>query len=404
MRRYLKLTAATAGVAALCVSTLTNLATAQESQPLKIGILGDMTGTFSAVSGKGSVIAAQMAIDDFGGKVLGRKIEILTGDHQNKADIGAAIAKRWYENEGVTMITDIVGSAVGLAVQGEARRAKRIAIFTGAGATDLTGKQCSDTGCVWSFDTYALSSGTATSLLQEGLDTWYFLTPDFVFGHQLQQNATAIVNKRGGKVLGTSTFPLTNQDFSSFVLTAQASKAKVIVMTGGDIAAAVKQASEFGIMSGGQRMSSMLLWLPFAKGIGTKIGQGLYATNSFYWDMNDAARSWSKRYQDKAGSMPTMNHAGTYSATLHYLKAMQKAGTADVDAVVKEMRAMPVEDQTAKGSLRVDGRLMRDFYLWQIKTPAESKGEWDIFKLVRTIPADDAALPLAESECPLLKK
>jgi branched-chain amino acid transport system substrate-binding protein len=212
------------------------------------------------------------------------------------------------------------------------------------------------------------------------------------------------VNKRGGKVLGTSTFPLTNQDFSSFVLTAQASKAKVIVMTGGDIAAAVKQASEFGIMSGGQRMSSMLLWLPFAKGIGTKIGQGLYATNSFYWDMNDAARSWSKRYQDKAGSMPTMNHAGTYSATLHYLKAMQKAGTTDVDAVVKEMRAMPVEDQTAKGSLRVDGRLMRDFYLWQIKTPAESKGEWDIFKLVRTIPADDAALPLAESECPLLKK
>ncbi len=378
---------------------------AQPSQPpLKIGILGDMTGPFSAVSGKGSAIAAQMAIDDFGGTVLGRKIEILTGDHQNKADIGAAIAKRWYEAEGVSMITDIVGSAVGLAVQGEARRAKRIAIFTGAGATDLTGKQCSETGFVWTFDTYALSAGTANSLMQEGLDSWYFLTPDFIFGHQLQQNATAIVNKRGGKVLGTSTFPLTNQDFSSFVLTAQASKAKVIVMTGGDIAAAVKQASEFGIMAGGQKMSSMLLWLPFAKGIGPKIGQGLYATNSFYWDMNDATRNWSKRYQDKAGAMPTMNHAGTYSATLHYLKAMQKAGTTDVDAVVKEMRSMPIEDQTAKGTLRADGRLVRDFYLWQIKSPAESKGEWDIFKLVRTIPANDAVLPLSESECPLVKK
>ncbi len=302
------------------------------------------------------------------------------------------------------MVTDIIGSAVGLAVQGEARRANRIAIFTGAGATDLTGKQCSPSGFVWTFDTYALAHGTAVALVRQGFKSWYFLTPDFVFGHQLEQAATAVVKSMGGRVVGSSKFPLTNQDFSSFLLAAQGSKAQIIVMTGGDIAAAMKQAAEFGITEQGQKMATMLLWLPFAKGIGTKIGQGVYATNSFYWDADDETRAWSRSYFDKVGAMPTMNHAGTYSATLHYLKAVQKAGTTDTAAVANAMRELPVSDPTAKGTLREDGRLMRDFFLWQIKSPQESKGEWDIFKAVARIPAEDAAMPLADSECPLVKK
>lgn len=388
---------------ATAMGLMAGVAQAQNA-PLKIGILGDMSGTFSGASGKGSLVAAQLAIDDFGGTVLGRKIELVSGDHQNKSDLGAAIAKRWFESEDVSMITDIIGSAVGLAVQGEARRANRIAIFTGAGATDLTGKQCSPSGFVWTFDTYALSHGTAVALVRQGLKDWYFLTPDFVFGHQLEQAATEVVKAMGGRVLGSSKFPLNNQDFSSLLLSAQGSKAQVIVMTGGDITAAMKQAAEFGIAEQGQKMATMLLWLPFAKGIGTKIGQGVYATNSFYWDANDETRAWSKRYFDKVGAMPTMNHAGTYSATLHYLKAVKLAGTTETAAVTKAMRDTPVSDATAKGTLRADGRLMRDFFLWQIKTPQESKGEWDIFKAVARIPAEDAAVPLANSECALAKK
>ncbi len=385
------------GAALLCAG-----ASAQE--PIKIGVLGDLSGMYTAMSGKGSLVAAQMAIDELGGRVLGREVRTVSGDSQNKPDVGAAIVKRWFENEGVSMVTDNWGSAVGLAVQAEARRANKIALFSGAGTADLTGKECSATGFVWTFDTDTLSRAIATTLVKQGLDTWYFLTPDFIFGHQAEATSTQIVKSLGGKVLGSSRFPLTNIEFSSFLLAAQASKAKVIVMTGGDIAAAMKQANEFGIISGGQKFATVVLYLPFAKGIGPKLGQGTYVTTSFYWDMNDETRAWSKKFFDKAGAMPDMNHAGTYSSTLHYLKAVQKAGTTDTDKVVAAMRELPVNDVTAKGTLREDGRLVRDYFMWQMKTPQESKGEWDLLKLVRQIPAADIVPSLSESQCPLIKK
>lgn len=388
---------------AMTVGMLVGPASAQDG-PLKIGVLGDMSGLWSSSSGKGSIAAVELAIEDFGPTVLGRKIEIVSGDHQNKSDLGAAIVRRWFEDENVSMVTDVIGSAVALAVQGEARRANRIALYTGAGSSDLTGKECSPTGFVWTLDTHALTLSVTNALLNQGLKNWYFLTPDFVFGHQAEEVATKVVEAAGGKVLGSSKFPMNNQDFSSLLLAAQASKAQVIVMTGGDVAAAMKQAVEFGVVQQGQKLATVLLWLPLVKGIGTKIGQGTYVTNSFYWDLNDETRAWSKRYFDKVGAMPTMNHAGTYSATLHYLQAIQKAGSADADAVAKAMREMPVSDATAKGVVRADGLFQRDFFLWQIKSPEESTGEWDLLKLVSRIPAEQAALPLAESECSLVRK
>ncbi|MCC2096530.1 MAG: ABC transporter substrate-binding protein [Hyphomicrobiales bacterium] len=383
------------------MALLASGAGAQET--VKIGLIGDLSGPFSAMSGNGSEVAAQMAIDDFGGTVLGREIEIVTGDSQNKPDVGAAIAKKWFEADGVSMVTDIWGSAVGMAVQSEARRADRIALFTGAGTADLAGKECSATGFVWTYDTDTLATAIAATLLDQDYDTWYFLTPDFIFGKQAQEKATQIVESRGGKVLGSSTFPITNQDFSSFLLNAQASQAKIVVQTGGDIAAAMKQANEFGILEAGQKFSSVILFLPFIKGIGTELGQGLFVTNSFYWDIDEATRAWSNRYFEKVGSMPTMNHAGTYSATLHYLKAVEKAGTLEAEKVAAAMREMPVEDATAHGTIRADGRLLRDYYMWQIKSPSESQGEWDLLKLVKRIPAADIVPPLSASACPAVK-
>lgn len=373
-------------------------------QELKIGLIGDLAGPFAAMSGKGSIAAAQMAIDDMKGTVLGRKIVLLTGDSQNKPDVGAAIAKRWYESEGVAMITDNWGSAVGLAVQAEARRNNRIALFSGAGTADLTGKECSASGFVWTFDTMTQARAIASTLVKEGLDTWYFLTPDFIFGHQMEQVAGDLVKTLGGKVVGSAKFPLTNTEFSSLLLSAQSSKAKVIVINGGDVAAAMKQAGEFGVMAGGQKFAAAILYLPFARGIGTKLGQGMYVVKSFYWDANDQTRAWAKRYFDRVGSMPSMNHAGTYSSTLHYLKAIQKAGTTETNAVVAAMREMPVSDATAQGTLRADGRLVRDYFMYQMKSPAESKGEWDLLKLVRRIPSAEIVPALSESVCPLVKR
>jgi branched-chain amino acid transport system substrate-binding protein len=387
-----------------CTACLSFAQLAAAQEPLKIGVLGDMSGMYEAMSGKGSVVAAQMAIDDMGGSVLGRKVEVVTGDSQNKPDIASGLAKRWFENENVMMITDNWGSSVGLAVQVEARRVNRIALFSGAGTADLSGKECSPTGFVWTFDTTTLARAIATTLVKQGLDTWYFLTPDFVFGHQAEETATQIVTSLGGKVLGSSKFPLTNVDFSSFLITAQASKAKVIVMTGGDIASAMKQAAEFGILAGGQKFATIVLYLPYARAIGPKLGEGLYVTNSFYWDLNEQTRAWSQRYFEKVGAEPTMNHAGTYSSTLHYLQAVQKAGTVDTDAVVAAMRAAPVSDATAHGTLRSDGRLVRDYYMWQMKGPSESKSEWDLLKPVKHIPAEEIVPSLAESGCPLAMK
>jgi len=373
------------------------------SDTVRIGVLTDMTGPFADAVGPGSVAAAEMAAADFGGTVLGRKIEILAGDHQNKPDVGAAIARRWIDVDGVDLLTDVAGSAIALAVQNIARDKKEVVIFTGAGSTDLFQAQCSPTGFVWSFDTYALAHGTASAMMKEHLDTWYFLTPDFVFGKQLQQMATDVVQTGGGKVLGTTLFPLTDQEFSSALVAARTSGAKVIAMTGGDISSALKQASEFGIMAHGQKMATMLFWLNFVHAAGPRLAQGLYLTNSFYWDENTQAGAWSQRFFARRHAMPTMSQAGTYSAVLHYLKAVQRAGTTDSGKVATAMREMPVQDPTASGTIREDGRLMRDYYLWQVKSPTESTGEWDLLKLVRVIPADEAAQPLSQSQCPLVK-
>lgn len=385
---------------AIAAATITG---AMAQDHAKIGVLGDMSGLFSPMSGNGSVVAAELAVEDFGGKVLGRDIEIVSGDHQNKSDVGAGIARKWYEADGVTMITDVWGSQIALAVQAEARRTGRIAVYTGAGSADLVGKECIATGFVWPFVSDSLATAVATALLGEGLDSWYFLVPDYVFGKQLQETATKIVEDAGGKVLGSALFPIVNQEFASLLLGAQASKAKVIVQNGGDIAAAMKQANEFGIMQSGQKFAAMILYLPLAKSIGLDLGQGLYITNSFYWDMTEESRVWSKRYFDKVGAMPTMSHAATYSAVLHYLKGVEKAGTLEAQKVAAAMRELPVSDATVKGNIREDGRLMRDYYLWQMKNPGESTGEWDLLKLVQTIPGDSVAPPAAEGGCSLVK-
>lgn len=370
---------------------------------VRIGVLTDMAGPFADAVGPGSVAAAEMAAADFGGSVLGRKIEVLSGDHQNKPDVGSTIARNWIDTGGVSMLTDVAGSAVALAVQSIAREKKRIVIFTGAGATDLFQAQCSPTGFVWSFDTYALAHGTASALMQERMDTWYFLTPDFLFGRQLAQLAGDVVRADGGKVLGETLFPLTNQEFSSPLLAAQASGAKVIAMTGGDISNALKQAGEFGVAAHGQKIATMLFWLNFVHAAGTQLAQGLYLTDSFYWDQDEGARAWSHRFFARMHAMPTMSQAGTYSAVLHYLKAVRRAGTIDADQVSAAMRQMPVQDPTAAGVIREDGRLMRDYYLWQVKAPAESTGEWDLLKRVRVIPAEEAAQPLSQSQCSLVR-
>jgi branched-chain amino acid transport system substrate-binding protein len=375
-----------------------------EAEPIRIGVLTDMSGPFADAVGPGSVAAARLAVADAGGTVLGRKIEVLSGDHQNKADVGAAIARDWFDTRHVDLVVDVAGSAVALAVQTIAREKHRVVAFTGAGATDLFGAQCSPTGFVWAFDTYALSHGTAVALMAEHLDTWFFLTPDFVFGKQLAQMAADVVQQGGGKVLGTATFPLTEHEFSSQLLAAQASGAKVIAITGGDLSTALKQAAEFGITARGQHFAAMLFWLNFVHAAGPRLAQGLYLTNSFYWDRTPESRAWSDRYFALTHAMPTMSQAGTYSAVLHFLKAVKQAGTTDGDAVAAAMRAMPVQDATASGAIRADGRLMRDYFLWQVKSPDESKGEWDLLKLVRTIPAQEAAVPLADSKCPLLRQ
>ena len=349
-------------------------------------------------------MAAEMAVADFGGTVLGRPVEVISGDHQNKPDVGAAIARNWIDTGGVSLLTDVAGSAVALAVQSIAREKGQVVIFTGAGATDLFQAQCSPTGFVWSFDTYALAHGTASALMKEKMDSWYFLTPDFVFGKQLARLAGDVVRTEGGKVLGETLFPLTDQEFSSPLLAAQVSGAKVIAITGGDISSALKQAAEFGIVSRGQKIATMLFWFNFVHAAGAQLAQGLYLTDSFYWDQDEQSRTWSQKYFARTHAMPTMSQAGTYSAVLHYLKAVQRTGSVDGAKVAATMREMPVRDPTASGMLRADGRLMRDYFLWQVKTPAESKGEWDLLKRVRLIPADEAAQPLSESKCSLVSR
>lgn len=375
---------------------------------VKIGVLDDMSGPYADIQGPGDAVAVRMAAEDFGGTVLGKPIEVIDADLQNKADVGASIARRWYDVEKVDAILGLGHSGVAIAVHGIAREKNKIDIVTSAGSTDLTGKACSPNGLHWVYDTYALANGTATAVVKRGdADSWYFLTADYAFGHALERDASAVVRRLGGTVVGQVRAPLNSADFSSFLLQAQGSRAKVIGLAnaGADTQNAIKQASEFGIQSGGQKLAGLLVLLTDVHALGLKAAQGLLFTEAFYWDQNDETRAFAKRFQARHGKPPTMFQAGIYSAAMHYLKSVKEAGTDETQAVLAAMRKLPVNDfMTKDGKIREDGRLMRDMYLMEAKKPAESKGEWDLMRVVATIPAAEAYRSLAESECPLVKK
>ncbi len=373
---------------------------------VKIGVLTDMSGVYSAIGGKGSVVAAKMAVADFGGKVLGKPIEVLSADHQNKPDIASAKARDWADTDHVDMIIDLLNSGCGLAVQKIGAEKKVIIINTGAGATALTNEQCSPYGIHYVYDTYALPKVAASSIVKHGGKTWFFLTADYAFGHSLEENTAAFVKADGGKILGQVLHPLSTSDFSSYLLQAQASKAKVIGLAnaGGDFINAVKQAREFGIVKGGQTIAGLLVFLTDVKSLGLGAAQGMEFATAFYWDRNKASREWSKRYFAKTGAMPTMDQAGVYSGTMNYLKAIKAAGTDDPDAVMKAFRAMKINDFFAvNGHLRRDGTMVHDMFLVKVKKPSESKGPWDLLKIVRQVPGDQAFMPMSQGNCPLVK-
>jgi len=373
---------------------------------VKIGVLDDMSGLYSDIGGQGDVVAAQMAVDEFGGKVLGAPIQVVSADHQNKPDVGATKAREWYDS-GVKVIVGTVTSSVALAVSKVAGEKHQLFIDSGAGSTRLTNEDCNAYTIHYEYDTYSTGTATAKAVIGNGGKTWFFLTADYAFGKSLQQDTTNAINAAGGKVLGSVLHPLNASDFSSFLLQAQASGAQVIGLAnaGGDTINSVKAASEFGLTPK-QKLAALLIFDTDVHSLGLKAAQGLYAAEGFYWDHDNDTRKWSKTFGAKMnGKMPTMVNAGTYSSTLQYLKAIQAAGTDDPDTVMKKLKEMTLNDATVKGGkIRADGRMVHEFYLYQVKTPGESKGEWDLYKLVSTIPGDQAFQPLSLSRCPLIKK
>ena len=374
---------------------------------VKIGILNDQSGMYADQGGAGSVVAAQMAVEDFGGKVLGAPIVIVSADHLNRPDVALAIAGRWYDTEQVDAIMDVPTSSVALAINDLSRQKNRIAVFTGPGSSDLTGKGCSLTGFHWMYDTYALAAGTAKALVKQGGDTWFFITADFAFGHAMERDATKFVLDGGGKVLGAVRHPMNSSDFASYLIQAQASGAKIVALANGgsDMMTATKQASEFGFGRGGQRLAAMLAFITEIESMGLQSAQGLILTTAFYWDMNAETRAWSRRFMERYhGKPPTMPQAGVYSAIGHYLKAIQAAGTDEAQAVAAKMKELPLNDMTAKNvKIREDGRVLREMYLMQVKSPAESRYAHDDYKLLSVIPPVDAWRPLEEGGCPFVK-
>ncbi|MBC7584478.1 MAG: ABC transporter substrate-binding protein [Tardiphaga sp.] len=376
------------------------------AQGVKIGILNDQSGVYADYGGKYSLEAARMAIEDFGGEVLGQKIELITADHQNKPDLAVSIARRWYDVEGVDMITELTTSSVALAVQELSAQQKKIDIVVGAASSRITGDACTPYGFHWAFDTRALGVGTGGALTEAGGDTWFFLTADYAFGYSLEKDTGDIVKAKGGKVLGAVRHPLNSSDFSSFLLQAQASKAKVIGLAnaGLDTTNTVKQASEFGIVAGGQKLAGLLLTLAEVNGLGLQAAQGLVLTESFYWDRDDKSREFADRFFKRTQRMPNMIQAGTYSSTLSYLKAVKAAGTKDSDAVVKKLKELPVDDVFAQGGkVLANGRMVKDLYLFEVKKPSESKKPWDYYKQLATVSGDKAYPTAAASGCPLTK-
>ena len=372
---------------------------------VKIGVLTDLTGLYSDNTGKGTVTAVQMAIEDFGGTVLGKKIEVVAADHQNKADVSATVSRKWIDEEKVDMITSVANSAVALAAQVVTRDKNRVLINTAAATSDFTGKACSPLGIGWTYDTYALAAGTGKAVVKQGGNSWYFLTADYAFGHALERDTAAFVQDSGGKVVGSSKVPINTSDFSAFLLQAQGSGAKVIGLAnaGGDFINSVKQASEFGITRGGVRLAALLAVIQDFRSLGLKAAGGLVVTDFGYWDLNDETRAFTKRFMDRVGMAPNFIHLSDYGATMHYLKAIKEAGTDEAKAVVKKMKEMPVNDMVVKnGQIREDGRLVRDAWLVQVKTPEESKGPWDIYKILAQIPASEVIRPLDKGGCPLV--
>ena len=379
---------------------------ARADDTVKIGVLADMSSLYADLGGPGSVVAAQMAVDDFGGTVLGKKIEVVSADHQNKPDVGASIARQWFDEQGVSMITDLTTSSVALAVQEVARDKKKITLVVSAASSDLTGKACSPTSVHWVYDTTALANGTGAAVVKAGGDTWFFITADYAFGHSLQKDTAAVVEANGGKVLGSVNVPLNTADFSSFLLQAQASKAKIIGLAnaGGDTINSIKQAAEFGIVAGGQKLAGLLIFISDVHSLGLQTAQGLQLTESFYWDQDDQTRAWSKKFFDKTGKEPTMAQAGDYSSTMNYLQAVKAAGTLDSAAVMKELKSKPINDFVIRnGHIQEDGSLVHDMYLYEVKKPSESKGPWDLYKLIATIPGAEAYKRPRGNECPLVK-
>ena len=373
---------------------------------VKIGVLTDMNSLYSDATGTGSLIAAQMAAQDFGGKAKGKPIEVIGADHQNKPDIGANIARRWYDTGQVDAIVDVPTSSIALAVQQITRDKNKVFLMSGPGASDLTGPACSPNGIHWTYDTYALSQVAGKAMVERGADTWFFITADYAFGHALERDTANVVKSNAGKVLGAVRAPLNTNDFSSFLLQAQSSKAKVVGLAnaGGDTQNAIKQAAEFNLKKNDQTLVALLFQITDAHSLGLGIAKGMIVTEGFYWDMDDGSRAFSKRFLEKAGHMPTMIQAGVYSAVTHYLKAVDAGGTDEANAVIAKMKAIPIKDFFAKnGHIRDDGRMVHDMYLVQVKSPAESRGEWDLYKILATIPGDQAYRPLAEGGCPLLK-
>ncbi len=372
---------------------------------VKIGILNDQSGVYADYGGKYSLEAAKMAVEDFGGEVLGQKIELVSADHQNKPDLAVAIARRWYDAEGVDMITELTTSSVALAVQELSRDKKKIDIVVGAATSRITGDACTPYSFHWAFDTRALAVGTGGALVKEGGDTWFFLTADYAFGYALEKDTSDIVTQNGGKVLGSVRVPLNSSDFSSFLLQAQSSKAKIVGLAnaGLDTTNSIKQAAEFGIVKGGQKLAGLLMVLSDVHGLGLETAQGLVLTEGFYWDRDDKSRAFGERFMQRTGRMPNMIQAGTYSATLSYLKAVKAAGTKDSDAVAKKLKELPVDDAFAKGKVLENGRMVHDMYLFEVKKPSESKKPWDYYKQLATIPGDKAFFTAKESGCPLTK-
>src|SRR5688572_4099710 len=375
---------------------------------VKIGVMSDMSSLYADIGGPGSVVAARMAVEDFGAEKKGMKVEIVSADHQNKPDVGSSVARQWYDAEGVDAIFDVPTSSVALAVNQVTRDKGKAFIVSGAASSDLTGKACSPNTVHWTYDTWMLANGTGSAIVKTGGDSWFFITADYAFGHALERDTEAVVLKNGGKVLGKVRHPLNNQDFSSLLLQAQSSKAKIIGLAnaGGDTTNSIKQGSEFGIVRGGQNFAGLLVFITDVHALGLDKAQGLIFTETFYWDMNDRTRAFGKKFAERnRGIHPTMIHAGVYSSVLHYLKAVEALKSDDGTKIIAKMKEMPTDDPLfGKGTIRPDGRKIHPAYLFEVKKPSESKGAWDYYKTRTTIPAEQAFRPVDQGDCPLVKK